>query len=83
MKCFKTENLMEKEGFKKNSQNEFKNELHETRMYGQFVRELPEEIDKDLFRKWLVESDLKVQTEAKICAVQEQALSTNYAKNKI
>ena len=51
MKCFKTENLMEKEGFKKNSQNEFKNELHEKRMYGQFVRELPEEIDKDLFRK--------------------------------
>ena len=74
---------MEKESFKKNSQNEFKNELHEKRMYGQFVRELPEEIDKDLFRKWLVESDLKVQTEAKICAAQEQALSTNYAKNKI
>ena len=74
---------MEKEGFKKNSQNGFKNELHEKRMYGQFVRELPEEIDKDLFRKWLVESDLKVQTEATICPAQEQALSTNYAKNKI
>ena len=79
----KTENLMEKEDFKKNIQNGFKNKLHDKRMYGQFVRELPEEIDKDLFRKWLVESDLKVQTEAKICAAQEQALSTNYAKNKI
>ena len=30
------------------------------------VREMPEEIDKDLSWKWLVESDLKVQTEATI-----------------
>ena len=44
----KTENLMEKEDSKKNSQNEFKNKQHEKRMYGQFVREMPEEIDKDL-----------------------------------
>ena len=42
----KTENLMEKEDFKKNSQNEFKNKWHEMRMDGQFVREMPEEIDK-------------------------------------
>ena len=69
----KTENLMEKEDFKKNSQNEFKNKWHETRMYGQFVREMPEEIDKDLSSKWLVQSDLKVQTEATICAAQQQA----------
>ena len=33
-------------------------------MYEQFVREMPEEIDKDLSRKWLLQSDLKVQTEA-------------------
>ena len=44
---------------------------------------MPEEIDKDLFRKWLVQSDLKVQMEATICAAQEQALRTNYTKNKI
>ena len=52
-------------------------------MYGQFVREMPEEIDKDLSWKWLVQSDLKVQTEATICAAQEQALRRNYTKNKI
>ena len=79
----KTENLMEKEDFKKNSQNEFKNKWHEKRMYGQFVREMPEEIDKDLSWKWLVQNDLKVQTEATICAAEEQALRTNYTKNKI
>ena len=52
-------------------------------MYGQFVCEIPEEIDKDLSQKWLVQSDLKVQTEATICTAQEQALRTNYTKNKI
>ena len=52
-------------------------------MYGQFVREIPEEIDKHLPWKWLVQSDLKVQTEATICAAQKQVLRTNYTKNKI
>ena len=52
-------------------------------MYGQFVREMPEKLDKDLSGKWSVQSDLKVQTEATICAAQEQALRTNYTKNKI
>ena len=62
----KTENLMEKENFKKNSQNEFNNKWHEKRMYEQFVHEMLEEIDKDLSWKWLVQSDLKVKTEATI-----------------
>ena len=44
----KTEDLMEKEDFKKNIQNDFKNKWPEKRMYGQFVREIPEVIDKDL-----------------------------------
>ena len=79
----KTENLMEKEEFKKNSQNKFKNKWHKKRMYGQFVQEMPEKIDKDISWKWLVQSDLKVQTKALICAAQEHALRTNYTKNKI
>ena len=74
---------MEKEDFEKNSRNEFKNKWHEKRMYGQSVREMPEERDKDLSWKQLVQSDLNEQTEATTCAVQEQALRTNYAKNKI
>ena len=44
---------------------------------------MSEEIDKDLFCKSLVQSDLKVQTEVAICAAQEQALRTNYTKNEI
>ena len=52
-------------------------------MYGLFVREMPQEIDKYLSWKWLVQSDLKVKTEATICAAQHQALRRNYTKNKI
>ena len=52
-------------------------------MYGQFVREMSEEIDKDLSWKWLVQGDLKVQTEATVCAAQDQALKANYTKSKI
>ena len=66
----KTENLMKK-NFKTNSQNEFKNKWHEKRMYEQLVCEMPEEIVKDLSWKWLVQSDVKVQTEATICSAQE------------
>ena len=47
-------------------------------MYGQFVCEIPEEIDKDLSWKRLVQIDLKEQT-----AAQEQVLRTNYTRNKI
>ena len=52
-------------------------------MYGQFVREIPEEIDKDLSWKRLVQNDLEEQTEAMICAAQEQVLRTNHTRNKI
>ena len=51
-------------------------------MYGQFVREMSEKIDKDLSWKWFVQGDLKVQTEATICAAQDQALRANYTKSK-
>ena len=43
----------------------------------ELVRKMPEEIDKDLSWKWLVQIDLKVQTESTIRAAQEQALRTN------
>ena len=74
---------MEKQDFKESSKNEFKNKWHEKRMHGQFFRKMLEKIDKYLSWKWLVQSDFKVRTEATICAAQEQALKTNYSKNKI
>ena len=62
----KTENLMEKEDFKKDNQNEFKNKWYERKIYEQFACEMTKELDKD-----------KVLTEATICAAKEQALRKN------
>ena len=75
----KSQNLMEKEDFKKNSQNEFKNKWCEKRIYDSlFVKCL-----KKQTWKWFVQIDLKVQTEATISAAQQQALITNYTNRKI
>ena len=51
-------------------------------MYGQFVREMPETDEKETW-DWLRKADFKVETEAMLCAAQEQAIRTNYVKHKI
>ena len=53
------------------------------KMYGQFYREISEDADKEKSWYWLRKGDLKPETEALICAAQERALTTNYAKYKI
>ena len=44
---------------------------------------MPEKVDKDKTWNWLVRSDLKVETEALLCAAQEQAIRTSYVKHHI
>ena len=44
-------------------------------MHGQFLREMGEAVDKRETWRWLRKVDLKVETEALICAAQEQALT--------
>jgi len=44
---------------------------------------MPEEIDEEFFWECLVESDLKVQTEATIFAALEQVFQINKLENKI
>ena len=53
------------------------------RMSGQFVREMPETTDEKETCYWLRKADLKVETEAMLCAAQEQAIQTNYVRHKI
>ena len=74
---------MGKDEFKRSVQNKVKTKWHGKRMYGQFDREMNENVDKGLSWNRVVKSDLKVQTEALIFAAQEQALRTNYIKHKI
>ena len=53
------------------------------RMYGQFIREMPETMDEKRTWNWMRKADLKVETEAMLCNAQEQAIRTNYVKHKI
>ena len=41
-------------------------------MYGQFVREMPERTDEKETWKWIRKADLKVETEAKLCAAKSK-----------
>ena len=69
--------------FKREIQNENIARWIGKKMYGQFVREMPEQIDKERTWEWMRKSDLKVETEALIFAAQEQALRTNVVKCNI
>ena len=51
-------------------------------MYGQFVTEIPETTDEKETWYWLRKADLKVETDVMLCAMQEQAILTNYVKHK-
>ena len=52
-------------------------------MHGQYTREMPDKVDKDKYWQWLSKSNLKIRTEALLCAAQEQAIRTNYIKHHI
>jgi len=53
-------------------------------MHGQLPRNLDEKVaDSEQSYRWLKSGDIKGETERKIVAAQDQAISTNYFKNKI
>ena len=65
---------------KKQIEQELKQNWTEKKMYGKFVREMPENVDKNKTWQWLSKCDLKIGTEALLCAAQEQAIRTNCVK---
>jgi hypothetical protein len=53
-------------------------------MHGQFPRSLDEKlVDNEESYRWLKFGNIKGETESTILAAQDQAVSTNYFKNKI
>ena len=52
-------------------------------MYGQFLRDMPDSVDQEKPWMWLLQSGLKVSTEAFIFAAQEQAIRSNTIKYSI
>ena len=69
--------------FKKQKAQELKQNWHEKKMHTQFVRKMPEKVDKDRTWQWLSKSDLKIGAEVLLCAEQEQAIRINYVKHHI
>ena len=69
--------------FKKQKAKELKEKLSEKRMHRQVIRETTEKVDKEKTWQWLSRGDLKVGTEALLCAVQGQVIRTNYMKYHI
>ena len=60
------------------------NELKNKNLHGQYLKLLDEaHIDKTASLKWLTSPSLKRATEATICAIQEQAITTNYIRKHI
>ena len=78
-----TEDAKLSRDLKKQKEKELRQNWNEKRMHGQFVREMPEKVDKDKTWQWLTRCDLKIGTEALLCAAQEQAIRTNYVKHRI
>ena len=52
----------------------------EKKMYGQFVRDHRDDVEKQKSWEWVTKADLKATTKALIFAAQEQAIRTNYVK---
>ena len=77
------ENCVDKKEFKEARNKEVEGRWKEKKMYGQFKRDIGRKTDAKGRWKWLQKSDIKPETEALLCAAQEQALRTNYIKNRI
>ena len=66
---------LNKKEFKQRLMRKRKKKLWKNRrMYRQFVREMPETTDEKETWYRLTQAELKVETEAVLCAAQEQAL---------
>ena len=71
----KCNDALNKKKFKQRLMRERKEKLWKNRrMYRQFVREMPETTDEKETWYRLTQAELKVETEAMLCAAQEQAL---------
>ena len=75
-----TERCETKENFKKKAVEELEKAWIEKKMYGQYNRDLRKEVDRERTWWWLKKGDLKPETEALLCAAQEQAPRTNFVK---
>ena len=80
----KSEKTVSKNEFKTSWNNELKlDSWKEKRLHGQFLRQIPGSTHVRETWNRLRKADWKIQTEAFICAGQEQALRTNHVTDAI
>jgi len=83
-KCLKTEVPKERGKIKDSKAEKTKERWQGKRMHGQFPRNIDEKlVDIEQSYRWLKYGDINGETESTIVAAQDQAISTNYFKNKI
>jgi len=83
-RCPKTEVQKETRKMKDNIAEKTKERWQGKRMHGQLPRCLDEKlVDIEQSYHWLKSGGIKGETESTIVAAQDQAISTNYFKNKI
>jgi hypothetical protein len=83
-RCLRTEVQRETRNMKDTIAEKTKQRWHGKRMHGQLPRNLGEKlVDAERSYLWLKPRDIKGETESTIVANQDQAISTNYFKNKI
>ena len=82
-KIIDVESSKEKKEYKKEMVMQLEDKWRGKVMYGQYYREMADVANFEKSWLWLQRSDLKCETEALICAAQEQALRTNYIKCRI
>jgi hypothetical protein len=83
-RCLKTEVQKETRKMKDSIAEKTKERRHCKRMHGQLPRNSDEKlVDTGQSYRWLKSGDIEGETESTIVAAQDQAISTNYFKNKI
>ena len=66
-----------KKDFNKSLNEKRKENWKERQMYGHFIKDMPEDTDREKSWLWLGKCDLKIPSEALTCSAQEQAVRTN------
>jgi len=83
-RCLKTEIQKETRKIRDGIVEKTKESWHGKRMHGQLPRNLDEKlVDFEQSYRWLKSGNIKGETESTIVVAQDQAISTNYFKNKI
>ena len=83
-RCLKTQIQKETRKVKDSIADKTKGKWQGKRMHGQFPCNLDEKlVDAQQSYRWLKSGDIKGESEITIVAAQDQAISTNYFKNKI